>query len=442
VDPRAVLDKKKKPDEEDIEDVSAMDTNPMTFAKLVAICKQHDDLYEQTEINEKLYLQYGGFTSIGGLEKFEKLGCLWMQNNFISRIVGLDVPSCANHLQQLYLMDNNLHEMEGLESLVHLTDLVLRGNNIREIKGIRTLERLVNLDLSDNQISCGFDELLTVPNLKNLHLHKNVIVDEVVLDVVEHKPKLTLLTLKNNPLVNNVKPYRKTVVARVESLNFLDDRAVTEIERISCTAFFKGGIEAERKARADFQETQRKQQMAQHEQWIKDRIARKNVNVGGRTDFGGKITSVDEGGEHFGNGAFTDGKGLDGGEDDNNYIEAETRRVDVEQQQAELNAHSDNPVALSSAASPATTNANAPSPASLSSSSSSSSSRAVWTVELDEQLLSLCAEHSFDFSLVANGLKQFMHLKVVEFSEDVCRQRYEGLAAIEDSSSSDEDSDM
>ena len=67
-------------------------------------------------------------------------------------------------------------------------------------------------------------------------------------------PNLKVLYLQNNPCVNKIKQYRKTMIARLPTLKYLDDRPVFDDDRRNAEAFARGGLEEERKERAIIQQ--------------------------------------------------------------------------------------------------------------------------------------------------------------------------------------------
>ena len=58
-------------------------------------------------------------------------------------------------------------------------------------------------------------------------------------------PELTVLYLRNTPIVRGFKSYRKKFVSTLLKLKFLDERPVTSNERRLCEAWAKGGTELE-----------------------------------------------------------------------------------------------------------------------------------------------------------------------------------------------------
>lgn len=63
--------------------------------------------------------------------------------------------------------------------------------------------------------------------------------------------------LAGNPVVSNAKHYRKSMIASIKTLSYLDDRPVFELERICAEAWAEGGLEAEREARRKVRGQQR-----------------------------------------------------------------------------------------------------------------------------------------------------------------------------------------
>lgn len=62
-------------------------------------------------------------------------------------------------------------------------------------------------------------------------------------------PNLKVLYLQGNDVTNKIKNYRKTIIARLPELKYLDDRPVFEDDRRNAEAFSRGGIEEERAER-------------------------------------------------------------------------------------------------------------------------------------------------------------------------------------------------
>lgn len=78
-----------------------------------------------------------------------------------------------------------------------------------------------------------------------MDLSNNRIEEPEVLNILEKMPNLKVLYLKGNPFVQNVRYFRKTVIARLKNLSHLDDRPVFDEERKWSEAwyeFFKVGI--------------------------------------------------------------------------------------------------------------------------------------------------------------------------------------------------------
>ena len=61
-----------------------------------------------------------------------------------------------------------------------------------------------------------------------------------------------ILYLRGNPCVRKVSQYRKRMTANMINLTYLDERPVTEVDRLAINAWVTGGIEAEKKVRDEY----------------------------------------------------------------------------------------------------------------------------------------------------------------------------------------------
>lgn len=92
--------------------------------------------------------------------------------------------------------------------------------------------------------------LLECPSIACLDIQSNRISDVEILDEVLVKmPKLKVLYMQGNEITKKIPSYRKTVIAKIPTLMYLDDRPVFEEDRRHAEAFARGGIEAEREER-------------------------------------------------------------------------------------------------------------------------------------------------------------------------------------------------
>jgi hypothetical protein len=151
---------------------------------------------------------------------------LFLQNNDISRVSGL------NHLTRLEVLDlssNHITDISGLASISSLHTLNLAHNSLASLPDLSALRALRVLDLSNNALA-SLDDCLAV--LSPLGLRS--------------------LQLQGCPLAEEPS-YRRRVVAGLRALRFLDDRPVSAEERRACEAWAQGGAEAEREVRASLE---------------------------------------------------------------------------------------------------------------------------------------------------------------------------------------------
>jgi hypothetical protein len=103
---------------------------------------------------------------------------------------------------------NEIHKIEGLESMTRLERLELGLNLIKRVEGLRGLDRIEKLELNNNL-------LYRVDDLRVLR---------------ESLPSLVNVDLRNNALCDT-KTYTANVLSRLPSLTRLDGRQITNEER-------------------------------------------------------------------------------------------------------------------------------------------------------------------------------------------------------------------
>ena len=73
----------------------------------IRLCIKRKELYDNPELNERLYLNHKGFTEIRNLEKYTQLVALFLDSNALTKIDKLDAQTC---LQILHLQNNKIGE--------------------------------------------------------------------------------------------------------------------------------------------------------------------------------------------------------------------------------------------------------------------------------------------------------------------------------------------
>ena len=234
------------------------------------LCSDFKQYYRTHELNEILYLHYKSFKKIQNLETFTNLK-VYLHENCIEKIEGLDNLS---QLANLNLSDNLIKKVENLKGLTSLSNLLLKRNRIG-IKGLDDLYGLLELgkefavlDISDN--------LIDDPK----------IVDEILTKFID----LRVIYLKGNDVVRKIPNYRKTLISKIDSLKYIDDKPIFEDEKRFALAFTRGGYEEERKERAKYREEIR----LKEEKRIRDFCKMMNKYKEGELDFEDKKETEEE----------------------------------------------------------------------------------------------------------------------------------------------------
>ena len=233
------------------------------------LCSDFKQYYRTHELNEILYLHYKGFKKIQNLQTFVNLKVLYLEGNAISKIEGLD--NLVN-LTSLYLHENCIEKIEGLDNLCHLANLNISDNLIKKIENLKGLTNLSNLLLKRNRIGIkGIEDLKGLLELGKeiavIDLSDNLIEDpNIVEEILTKFVDLRVIYLKGNDVVRKIPNYRKTLISKIDTLKYIDDKPIFDDEKRFALAFARGGYEEEKKERARYREEQRQKE----EQRIRD----------------------------------------------------------------------------------------------------------------------------------------------------------------------------
>jgi len=166
---KAIREELKKPTGEltkaDLEKVTLL---ILSYTELTEVPKELENL---TQLR-KLYLWNNKLTDVKGLEKFTKL-------------------------ERLNLSGNQLTELpKGLEKLTQLRSLHLGSNKLTDVKDLEKLTQLTTLSLNANKLTDVPKELAKLTQLRKLELHNNKLTS---LKGLENLTQLTILELRDNP---------------------------------------------------------------------------------------------------------------------------------------------------------------------------------------------------------------------------------------------------
>jgi dynein assembly factor 1, axonemal len=132
-----------------------------------------------------------------------------------------------------YVQQNCITHISGLENVPLLDTLNISSNRLKKLEGLTCCPLLTTLIATDNLLS-DYDSVAHVAGCKallTLDLQNNKIDDPAIVDVLTQIPDLRCLYLKGNPVVSKIKSYRKTIIAQIPTLTYLDDRPVFPVER-------------------------------------------------------------------------------------------------------------------------------------------------------------------------------------------------------------------
>ena len=236
----------------------------MTAKWLKAHCKENGG-YGTPELNDKLYLHFQGFDRIQNLEAYTGLKSLFLEGNGLEDLEGL---SACVELRCLFAQQNMVTGIPP--SLpVSLSTLNVSNNNVSHLQNVARLVELQTLQASNCKLKTleSLGELRNCANLSTVDLQNNEIDGdpEAMVGLFASMPKLACLYMQGNPVVSQLRQYRKRMIASIKSLAYLDDRPVFPLERHCAEAWAAGGLDAEKAARKAFKDEEAAKQRRDHE---------------------------------------------------------------------------------------------------------------------------------------------------------------------------------
>ena len=236
----------------------------MTAKWLKAHCKENGG-YGTPELNDKLYLHFQGFDRIQNLEAYTGLKSLFLEGNGLEDLEGL---SACVELRCLFAQQNMVTAIPP--SLpVSLSTLNVSNNNVSHLRNVARLVELQTLQASNCKLKTleSLEELRACATLSTVDLQNNEIDGdpEAMVGLFASMPKLACLYMQGNPVVSQLRQYRKRMIASIKSLAYLDDRPVFPLERHCAEAWAAGGLDAEKAARKAFKDEEAAKQRRDHE---------------------------------------------------------------------------------------------------------------------------------------------------------------------------------
>lgn len=157
----------------------------------------------------------------------------------LTRATAKSIRDC----RQLYLGEQGIEVLSGFTPFENLDTLWLNNNRLRSLAGIETLFRLKRLHAHGNSLSVAgvSDVLPRFAFLEELDLSHNSLASlDAVVDCVSHLHYLQQLNLHHNPAAQEV-DYRLRVIAALPSLHAFDNHVVTPEERSKAARRYGGG---------------------------------------------------------------------------------------------------------------------------------------------------------------------------------------------------------
>ncbi|XP_005873732.1 PREDICTED: leucine-rich repeat-containing protein 23 isoform X2 [Myotis brandtii] len=216
----------------DISENHLTDVSALNHLTHLLWLKADGNRLRSAQLNELPYLQIASFaynqiTDTEGISH-PRLGILNLKGNHIRLVTGMD-PERLISLHTLELRGNQLESTVGI-NLPTLKNLFLAQNMLKKVEGLEHLKNLTTLHLRDNQIDTlsGFSE--GMKSLQYLNLRGNMVSNLQELAKLQNLPKLRALVLLDNPCTDE-SDYRQEALVHIPQLERLDKEFFEEEDR-------------------------------------------------------------------------------------------------------------------------------------------------------------------------------------------------------------------
>ncbi|XP_012615890.1 leucine-rich repeat-containing protein 23 isoform X2 [Microcebus murinus] len=217
----------------DVSENHLTDLSPLNHLTHLLWLKADANRLRSARLSELPYLQIASFaynqiTDTEGISH-PRLGSLDLKGNRIRLVTGLD-PQNLISLHTLELRGNQLESTLGI-NLPKLKNLYLAQNLLKKVEGLENLSNLTTLHLRDNHIETlnGFSG--EMKSLQYLNLRGNMVADLGELAKLRDLPKLRALVLLDNPCADET-DYRQEALVQMAHLERLDKDFYEEEERV------------------------------------------------------------------------------------------------------------------------------------------------------------------------------------------------------------------
>ncbi|XP_040557565.1 leucine-rich repeat-containing protein 9 isoform X2 [Gallus gallus] len=217
--------------------------------------QQHHNWYSMITV---LNLDDQHLFKISNLEKLEHLRWASFSNNNLTQVEGLE--SCLN-LEELTLDENCISTLDGISKLTKLTRLSVNNNHLTSLKRhvFENLSQLHYISVENNRIT-SLVGLKKTYSLIELYISNNCISTSQEIHHLKGLTNLIILDMSGNRIVWKQDNYRLFVLFHLPSLKALDGTSVEPAEGECAKDLFGGKLTsdmiADRLGHSDFTEMQ------------------------------------------------------------------------------------------------------------------------------------------------------------------------------------------